>query len=348
MDFRKREQNTSSLPEEIRKELRGFFSKQIDEAINLVVNLAGKPISERRRIEVKREFELKEVPKFENAIAKAYQVGLEIQEAHQQGSFTSGSLRDRFYLLTDIMLKATPGFPRNVHAMDHLFQLSKELLKDSRLGWPYLKGTRYSEYLQELERLMDALKRGNRIDKTWGVLTEFRGSKDFFLLLQATLQRLIEYYHFLEEDLSPIEKKQVDRYMDIYAELAGHYEKFIALMATLIQLLETNANPKYAVSRSRRLSQNMRYVENSGWGVFLSGFNRNMRNAIAHKTFSVNVVNQTVEFIDRKKVSLLTYSEVQKETRELSALLLMLLHVFVSTFCLLLLSLKEVLDSLED
>lgn len=339
----------SSLPEEIRKELRGFISDKTDEMIDLVVNLAGKTISEERRTKIKRELELKEMPKFENAIAKAYQIGLEVQKEQQQGKFEAGSLKDRFYLLTDVMLRSSvPSFPRNVHAMDHLFQLSEDLLKDSRLTWPYLKDTRYNEYLQALERLMCALKRGNKIGKSWEILMEFRSSKDFFLLLQATLQRLIKDYHYLDEDFSPIEKKQVDKYLEIYGELAGHYEKFLSLIVTVIQLLETNANPKYEAVRSRGLPQNMRYVENSGWGIFLSGFNRNIRNAIAHKTFSVNVVRQTVEFIDRKKVFTLGYSEIQKETRELSALLLILLHLFVSTLCLLLLSLREMLDSLEN
>jgi hypothetical protein len=309
----------------------------------------GKPISEERRTELKREFELKELPKFENAIAKTYQIGLDLQKEHQQGKFEIGSLKDRFYLLTDTILKASvPGIPRNVHAMDHLFKFSEDLLKDFRLTWPYLKGTRYSEYLQALQNLLGELKRGNKIGKSWEILTEFRSSKDFLLLLQATLQRLFKYYHYLEEDFSPIEKKQVDKYMEIYAELAGHYEKFIALMATVIKLLETNANPKYEAARSGGLLQNMHYVENRNWGIFLHGFNRNIRNAIAHKTLSVNVVRQTVEFIDRKKVFTLSYSEIQKETRELSALLLILPHVLISTFCLSILSLKEMLDNLPD
>jgi len=336
-----------SLPEEIRKELRGFVSKKTDETIDLVVNLAGKQISEEKRTKIRHGFELKEMPKFENAIAKVYQIGLDLQKEYQQGKFETGSLKDRFYLLTDVICRGSvPGLPRNVHSMDYLFKLSEDLLKDFRLTWPYLKSTRYNEYLQTLEKLMGALKRRNKISKSWEILTEFRSSKDFFLLLQATLQRLIKHYHYLEEDFSQIEKKQVDKYLEIYGELAGHYEKFIALMASLIQLLETNANPKYEVARGRELSQNMLIVERSGWGIFVSGFNRNIRNAIAHKTFSVNVVNQTVEFIDRKNVSTLVYTEVQKETRELSALLLILPHVLISVFYLSLLSLKEMLDNL--
>ena len=67
-----------------------------------------------------------------------------------------------------------------------------------------------------------------------------------------------------------------------------------------------------------------------------------------HKTCTVEILKETVEFIDRNKTITLTFKEVQKETRELSALLLILPHLFISIFCLAVLSIREMLDSLPE
>ena len=339
----------SNLPEEVRKELRGLISRKTDETIDLVSNLVGRKISEEKRTELKREFELKEVPKIENQILKAYQIGLQLQEEFQHGEFETCSVKERFYLMTDIFLKPSiPKLPTSVHALDYLFKNLEVFLSDFRFSWSYLKDTRYGEHLETLRKLMNELKRENKISKAGAILSEFRNSNDFYLLLQATLQKLIKYYQFLEDDTVQIEKKQIDKYLEIYEELAGHYEKLTALITALIQLLETSNDSKYEIARRRNLYQNMLYIEKSRWRVFILGFNRNIRNAIVHKTVNIDIVKRRVKFVDRSKTVTLTFKEVQEQSRELGSLLLVLPHVFISIFCLIFLSIKEILDSFSD
>jgi len=337
----------SNLPREIRKQLKSFISKTTDEALDLVVNLTGKYIDEKKRKRLKKEVEFEEGVKIEEAMAKAYRIGLELKEEYQQKKLETCSVKEKFYLVTDTVFKSiVPDIPKNVHAMDYLCQVCEELLRDFRFDWRYLKNTKYTAYLQSLEKLTGELKKDHKISKSWEIINEFKDSKDFYPLLQATLQRVIKYYEFLAQDFSKIEKKQLDKYLEIYEELSGHYEKFISLIATLVQLSQTNASHKYETARKRRLYQNILYIEKSGWKIFVSGFNRNIRNAIVHKTCKVDILKETVEFIDRNKTITLTFREVQKETRELSALLLILPHVFISIFCLAVLSIREMLDSL--
>ena len=339
----------SDLPEQIRKELRGFISKKTDEMIDLVSNLLGQQISEKKRNRMKREFELKEMPKIEDRMLKAYQIGLQLQEEYQQGKFETSSPKERFYLMTDVFLRLNiPTMPTNAHVLDYLFETLENLLSDFRFSWNYLKDTHYSEYLQALQELMNQLKRENKISKAWEILTEFRNSRDFYLLLQATLQKLIKYYQFLEDNDVHVEKKQIDKYLEIYAEFSGHYEKLIALMVALTQLSEGNIDSKYGIARSRNLSQNMLSIERSRWRIFVFGFNRNIRNAIAHKTVYIDIVKRRVEFVDRKKILTLAFREVQREARELGSFLLVLPHVLISVFCLMFLSMKEMLDSFPD
>ena len=339
----------SNLPREIRKQLKSFISKTTDEALDLVVNLTGKYIDEMKREKLKKEAELEVGTKIEEAMTKAYQIGLKLREEYQQKKLETDSLKEKFYLVTDTLFKSfVPDIPQNVHAMDYLFQVCDEMLRDFRFNLPYLKDTHYLEYLEGLEELMSELRKENKIGRSWEVLNEFKDSKDVYPLLQATLQRVIKYYEFLARDFSKIEKKQIDKYLNIYEELSGHYEKFISLIATLIEFLRTNASHKYEVARKKGLYRNILFIEKSGWKIFVSGFNRKIRNAIVHKTCKVDILKETVEFIDRDKTIISTFREVQKETRELSAILLILPHVFISIFCLVVLSIKEMLDSLPE
>lgn len=336
----------SKLPREMREQIKGFVSKTTDESLDLIANLTGKYIDEERRAKLKKEAELDVGQKIEEAITNAYQIGLKLRKEYRQKKFERDSLKEKFYSVTDAIFKSiVPDIPKNIHAMNYLFQVCEELLKDFRFDLHYLKDTKYRAYLQGLEKLMERLRQEHKINKSWEVVNDFKDSKDFYLMLQATLQRVIKYYEFLARDFAKIEKKQVDRYLEIYLELSGLYEKFIALIAVLVQLLQTNSSPKYEVARKRGLYSNTDSIEKSGWRIFVSGFNRNMRNAIAHKTCKVDILKDTVEFIDRNKTFILTFREVQKETRELSAILLILPHIFIWIFCLSVLSIREMLDS---
>jgi len=330
----------------MRKRMKSFVSKTSDEAIDLVVNLTGKYIDKEKRRKLKRDAEIEIGTKIEEAIAETYQIALEIAEECQQKKPNTDSFKEKFYSLTDTYFKSfMPGIPKNTHVMDHLFQVCKEL-KDSRFDWAYLKDTKYSKRLEGMEKLANELQEAGKIGKSWEVLNEFKDSKDFYLLLQATLQRILKHYEFLAQDFSEIRKKQVDKYLEIYDELSGVYEKFIALLFALIQLSRTEAIYRYESARKRSLSSNIFFIKENGWEILVSGFNRNIRNAIAHKTCNVDILQETVEFIDRDTTVVLTFKEAQKETRELGALLLILPHIFILIFCLQILSVKEILENL--
>lgn len=241
----------SALPAEIRKQVKSYISKTTDEALNLLVNLTGRYINEMKREKLKKEVELEVGAKIEQAIAKAYQIGLQLREEHQLKKLDTGSLREKFYFMTDAVFKsAMPEIPKNVHAMDYFFQVCEELPRVS-FNWCYLKDTKYSAYLQGLEKLMGELKKEKKISESWEVLNEFGNSKDFYLLLQATLQRVIKHYEFLRRNFSKIEKRQIDKYLEIYEELSGHYEKFVSLIVALIRLLRMKADYKYETARKK-------------------------------------------------------------------------------------------------
>jgi hypothetical protein len=335
----------SNLPKEIRKQLKDYVSKASDEAIDLVVNLSGRYIDRRKKEKVKKKAQVEVCREIEEVISRAYQIGLDIRDEYQQNKVEAYSLKEKFYLITDTLFKSLKtDVPENMHAIDYLFQICKEL-KDFRFNFRYLKKTNYTLYLQDLEKLMVELEREHKISESWRVLEDFKSSKDFYPLLQATFQRVIKYYEFLAQNFPKIKKKQLDKYLEIYEGLSAIYEKFASLIVVLLQLLQTKNGQKYEAVRKRGLFRNLSHIEKSGWKLFISGFNRNIRNATVHKTYKVDIVKEIVEFIDRDKTDVLTFKEVQKETRELSALVLILPHVFILVFCMAILSMKEMLDS---
>lgn len=338
----------SALPEEIRKQLRSFISKTTDDSFDLIINLSGKYITEKRREKLKQEAELKFTAKFEQAMTKAYNIGIQLQQEHEKKRIEPSALKkDDVYRMTDTVFKALmPEIPKRAHALDYLFGVFDDL-KDFRFNWRYLKDTKYATYVQDLNKLVNELNKDQKITQSWEILMEFKNSKDAYLLLQATFQRLISCYEFLNKDFSAIRKKHIDKYLEIYGELAGHFEKLISLIVALIWLLRNDANHKYEAARKKTLFQNITYVEKSEWKIFVQGYNRNLRNAIAHKGCKIDILKENVELIDRNKTITLTFDEIQEETRELSALLLIFPHLFISVFSLPILSIREMLNKLE-
>ena len=288
----------SSLPEEIRKQLKSFVSNTTDKSLDLIVNLTGKYIEENKRKKLKKKAEQEIGTKIVDAIASAYQMALKLQEEHQEKQLEAESLKEKLYLMTDTIGRpALTEVPKNVHVMDYLFQVCEEM-EDARFDFPYLKDTRYFHYLRGLKRLFEKLNEKDKIgNKLWAIFDEFRYSRDAYTLVQATFQRLMKYYKFLGKDFQVIRKKEIDEYLRIYDELSGHYEKLIALVVVLLEILLTNTIPKYADVRKRRLHENMCFVEKHGWRIFTLGFNRNIRNAMAHKTCNVDLVKRNSRFL---------------------------------------------------
>jgi len=337
----------SNLPREIREQIKSYVSNITDEVLDLVVNLTGKYIGEEQRAKLKKKAKLEMEPEIEEAITKAYQIGLKLRAEYPQEKLERGSAKEKFYAITDALFKSiVTGIPKDVHAMDYFFEIFEELHKDFSFEMPYLEDTKYDEYLSNLEELVTELKNKNQLGKAFDILSEFKNSKDAYIVVQVTMQKLIKHYEFLQRDFPIIGKKQIDRYLEIYDELSGVYEKLISLIRTLVHLPENDYRSKYETVRKKGLYHNIQYIKKTRWNIFAYGFDRNMRNAIAHKTCKVDILKGRIDFIDRTRTVTLTFTEVQKKTRELSALLLILPHLLISIYCSAVLYLREILESI--
>lgn len=338
----------TKLPIDIRTQLKNFISKKSEQQIDLIVNLSGKYIDEKQRSKLRKEAETEALKQIEESIINGYNLTVKLGEEYQQKKdFDVLSVKEKFYSITDSFFKSSIVLiPENVHAMDYFFQICKDVLRDFRFEVGYLKFTNYTSYLLEIEKLVAYLKRKKDLLKAWGTLRAFLSSDDFYFIVQTTLQKLSNYYSYLGEDFSQVNKEIIDRYLEIYLELAGIYEKIISLISTLIQTAELSNVSGYEGKKD--LFTTISHVEKAGYKTLVTGFDRHVRNSLAHRTFKVNIIAQKVEFIDRKKKLTISFNEVQNRTRELSALLLILPHIFVAIFCSLILEVKEMLEKLPE
>jgi hypothetical protein len=336
----------SKLPDEVRRQLKILVSEASDESIDLLANLFGRRFNEKDETRLKREAELEIYLNIDEMATKFFQMAVELQKEVQLNKLENASIKERFYLATDIILRTImPDIPKGIHAMDYLFKACEEI-SYSQFTFSFLKDTRYSEYLKSLRDLIKKLEEEGKIDKALNLLYEFKDTNDAYTLLQSTLQKIINYYKFLSQNYTTIKKEKLDKYLEIYSEMSGQFEKIIALVATLIEILRMDTDNKYKNSRKRRAYDNICYIKKNGYENLVLGFNRNIRNALAHKTYKIDIIKETVDFYDVDKKITLTFREAQKETRELAALLLILPHLVISIFCLKILSIREIVGSL--
>ena len=335
----------SNLPVDVREKIKSLVSEITDETFDLIINLSGKYLSKKKIGDIKRKAELEVGQEIEKAIAKAYQIGINLQNQFQNKEPDAETSKESFYLITDSISKQLDSdIPDDVHAFDYYFQIVNEIHREFRFDIPYLSKTKYCQYLSALEELTAELTKEKKLGEVFSILSEFRYSNDMYIIVQVTLQKLIKYYEFLQTDFSVIKKKHVDKYLKIYDELSGVYEKFLSLIRTLVYLHKTGLKLQYDLVRKKGLHDNIKYLKKTRWKILTYGFNKNIRNAIAHKTYKIDILKERIEYIDRARTMVLTFKETHEKTRELSALLLIFPHLFVSIFVSAISSMRESLQ----
>ena len=177
------------------------------------------------------------------------------------------------------------------------------------------------------------------------ILEKFRHSDAFYLIAQTALQKLNNYYNFIEKKVKILTKKEIDKYLEIYFEFAGIYEKILPLISILIQLTKKASSDK---KRKQSLYNTLAFVKRSGYKALVSGFDRNIRNSLAHRSCKIKIIEKKVEFIDRKKMVSLSFRDVQKRTRNLGSLLLTIPSLFIGVYCNSFLELRKIIEDLPE
>ncbi len=210
--------------------------------------------------------------------------------------------------------------PPGKNVIDFLIDFfgSKETLQPGN----YLLGTSYEKYTAAVAELSKDFVASVPMDKRSEFLDSvFSSGQDVLSMGQSVITEFPKMHKDLSMQRQRFTKKQATKDIEYYDKLAGHYEKCISTVAGVIRL--TNGeNVTYEIMRRRKLASNLRTVNDSKYSLLTAGFNKNIRNALAHKQFMVNPQKRNVTFYDpiaRFSVDY-SYKEINEKTKELCAL----------------------------
>jgi hypothetical protein len=184
----------------------------------------------------------------------------------------------------------------------------------------FLKETSYEKYREITEKLIIDI-RGKIPFKTYSEYLDsvFSYVEDALSMGQMVIKNFNKMYKQLFEKRSRFTRKQAERDMAYYENLAGLYEKSIATIAGLVELLN-GKTVNYSLMRKLGLANSLEKVENSAYRVLISGFSKVMRNSLGHRNSVYLPSKKCVKFIDRNKTLELTCKQVNEKTKDLYAL----------------------------
>lgn len=194
--------------------------------------------------QLKEKFKHDISPEIEKYIAKKIQFGKEMAKESQSKEYNGAYVKEKFYLFLDNILPNIDDMPEDVHVLDYWLSTFEEA-HVIRFEFSYLKDTKYNDYIEVVENLFKRLDEQGKIVLVYQFIMDFIDTNDAYSLLQAAFQKMSDYYRFLEQGHQKIRKEQVQKYIEIYNELAGHFEKFVYLLVGLDKILKDDSVPDY-------------------------------------------------------------------------------------------------------
>jgi hypothetical protein len=188
----------------------------------------------------------------------------------------------------------------------------------------FLATTQYATYLQTAKKLIQDVYSTTPLKRITTFIDNVTSSDDTKAKAPTIASIFPNNYKFLRKERKRFTKTSIDKYITIYDELAGVYEKDITFIIGLIKLTEGKA-PKYSTIRNKPLATKVKYLKASKYAPLAGNFDVFIRNAKAHKTYLVNVVKRKIEFYPvsgRGETQMLSYKEMTEKTTDLSALIL--------------------------
>lgn len=220
-----------------------------------------------------------------------------------------------------------PDMPGDADPIDWEIERTDALTYELPDRLPYLNQAHFGDLVEGLGTLLGAISglglgRHNAILRLMG---EVRASKDMAVIGQFCSDEIVDHYRFLCTDCSHVGRRDVRKFIMIYLELCGIYEKDVSLMRCLLELSK-NQDSRYRDVRALGFDGNLGYVRR--WGnAFSRPYDDVVRNAAAHIDFVVMDEAVTFNFAKGDGQKILPHSDVVRMTREMSAV--------VSTFRLL-------------
>jgi len=232
---------------------------------------------------------------------------------------------------------------------------------------PFFAATRYQEHVKTLDCLLRECVSNGRYEDVKQFL-ESAEKVEAFSGWQVFFARLVPAYEFVHEvfpitrtrlDLftirinvayqlvakDPISREDIDRGLQYYRDFAGEFEKQVAVITGLLEILAKDVKMNYSEIKGRGLGPNIAEVEkNEKYRSLVTPFSKTIRNALAHPEYVVNPIEEKVTFSDKHGSLTLTYLEFLREFADLSGLVLALWSPRLNLTILVLKRIKNIYD----
>jgi hypothetical protein len=216
-----------------------------------------------------------------------------------------------------------PGMkiPKGAHPIDWLLQKLGKVFQDLSTHPVGRK------YLSAVNRVIEKYVEGDRPEVADAFLAS-SGRQEAAVIFQSFFRRVRgrgSASSMREHEVKRPSMEQVPQLLQLYATLAGTYEKLICRLLGLIAIQEGKLQ-EYERLRRQRLASNMaRLAKYPDMALFVKGFNRPLRNAIAHEDVESVLTPRRVRFRERGKRYSLSPGQLSRQVLETTALVMSLL-----------------------
>lgn len=242
----------------------------------------------------------------------------------------------RSYQLINELFHLTNAIPPEQYWLDFLIdKLEPVLTIPTDLS--YLQNTKYLGHISAMNKLGLKLYQKGKYPVVKSFFSNISITEDEFIIFQDFFNCTIDHYRNLQKGQQYISKlwtlllsanrravntSQINKHIEIYFDLSGHYEKYLRILVGILEILD-DKTPDFSNIKKRRLSNNHESVGKKCKRL-TEDFNVHIRNSIAHRTFILDQASESIEFNDIKDKIQISYSDFSNKVKELSALVLAL------------------------
>ena len=184
----------------------------------------------------------------------------------------------------------------------------------------------YDRYSKATGWLVRGLFETERISVAQDFFSRFAKSEEGFSLAQLLAQQVLPGYSSLDRlQAKPLETRDIHRLAKLYLTYSGVFEKLARMQVALNRIRKLD-DPDYESQAKRSMGQlEQEILKEPRLRVLLRGFDRHVRNSIAHPSYRIHVSAKRVTFRDRRTVITMTWNRFREATIGLSVLVFAIL-----------------------
>jgi len=165
---------------------------------------------------------------------------------------------------------------------------------------PHLKNTKFGQYQLEIDNLLDQLYEQGKRGEVLKLLQEVSSSEDIFASGQFFSRKMPRYLKFISKDRTRFGMADIEKYLEIYREFSGVYEKNLCVVKCLLHIKNQDGKLSYAEIRQQKFANTLNYV-GGRIPLLKIPYDKDIRDAITHKSCYVDPSDQSIVYIKPNK-----------------------------------------------